>query len=126
MSERFWRAILRSELTSKYTVSNKITSPSSNSTYHSDWVNLAERGSTGFLIYSDAGDPLAVQVEYSDGEYSGDLVGYSIAAANYQVGKWNSILISEFACVGGMVRLRVTTGATAPSAIKIVIFRRGL
>jgi hypothetical protein len=117
---------LKEELTSKYATSNKITSPSPNTTYYSDWVDLSERGSTGFLIYSDAGDPLTVQVELNDGEYSGDLAGYAISSTNYQVGKWNSMLIPEFSCIGGKVRLRITTGAVAPGVIKVVSFRRGM
>jgi hypothetical protein len=107
-------------------VSSKVVSPSPGATYYSDWVDLGGHGSVGFLVYSDSGNPLAVQVEYSDGEYSGDLVGYAIPSSSYQVGKWNSILVPEFACTGGRVRLRVSTGAVAPTVVKVVVFRRGL
>jgi hypothetical protein len=120
------RRALREELRDKAASPAKITSPSPNKPYYTDWVPLSDYGSTGFLVYTPDGDPLAIQVEFSDGEYSGDLIGFTLSSTDYQVGKWNSILLPEFACAGGSVRLRITTGPTPPSAIKVNVFRRRL
>ena len=117
---------LKKALRKKTVIRRVVESPEASKSYYlpeTGWIDLSSYGVTGFLIYSPDGDPLSCQVELSDGEDSGDLVGYAIQASDYVVGAWNSIIMPE-ALALNKIRLRVTTGSTPPTKIKMIAVLR--
>ncbi len=110
---------LREELRRKTVVRGVIMSPSPNTTYYTDVVDLSEGGEWSLFVYTPDGDSLSIQIELSDdGTEFKDLVGYAITTTDYVVGKWNSISEHKFGF--GLLRARISTGATAPTRIKWV------
>jgi len=104
----------------KNIVRRTVTSPAASTTYYlpeDGFIDAKEIA--GFLVYTTDGDPLTVQVEMSDGEEIRELAGYSISSSDYVVGKWNSIVVTEASGLY-LLRLKITTGATPPTNIKIV------
>jgi hypothetical protein len=112
--------IIREELRRKNSVKGVIESPSPNTSYNTDSIDLGESGSWSLFVYSPDGSPLTVQIEMSDdGVTFKDLVGYTISSSDYSVDMWNNISEHKFGF--GWIRARITTGATAPTRIKWVI-----
>jgi len=113
----------------KVAYTRAITAPSPNTAYYlpaePDWIDLTEHSYLGFLVYTPDGDALTLQLQFSDGEDIGDLVGFALPSANYVIGSWNNIFVPEGAGLG-RIRLKATTGAVAPSRIKLIAFARGI
>ncbi len=110
---------LREVLRRKTAVSGVIDSPAPNTNYYTDVIDLSEGGEWSLFVYTPDGGPLSIQIELSDdGTEFKDLVGYAITTTNYVVGKWNSISEHKFGF--GLLRARISTGATAPTKIKWV------
>ena len=120
------RSILREELRLKTINRRLISTPLANTSYYlpeTGWIDLSTYSHIGFLVYTPNGSPITLQIEASDGEDAGDLVGYAIPPDNYVVGAWNSIIAPEAAGLL-MVRLRATTGPTAPTRLKMIAIAR--
>jgi hypothetical protein len=103
----------------KNIIRRTVTSPMANTIYYlpeDGFIDAKEIA--GFLVYTPDGDPLTMEVDMSDGEETRVLAGYSISPSDYVVGMWNSIVVTE---AGGLylLRLKVMTGSTPPSYIKI-------
>jgi len=107
----------------KDNVTETVVTPAASTTYYlpsTGVIQITRNGHVSFLIYTPDGDPLTCSVEYgveSDGSDLHDLVGAEITTSEYVVGKWNFIHTDVNA---GYCRLKVTTGAIAPSSIKLV------
>jgi len=70
-----------------------------------------------FIVYAD--QPVDVQVEESiDGSNFYDVEGLSIASADFVADKWNSIVTDTPL---RYVRLKATTGSTAPTKMILVV-----
>jgi len=73
-------------------------------------------------IFIDADQPIDVFVQNAPGldvTEMKDLAGYNIPAASFSTAQRNVIAINGAHALLGLVRLRIVTGATAPSGITV-------
>lgn len=116
----------------KYTVSPTLvrTSPPANSTFYMpssdvegiDFFDV--RALDKMLVEVDADQPITVEVENSPTGNVADarpLAGYMIPSTSFDTARRNTIAMDGADACVGFIRFRVTTGATAPSSIKIWI-----
>ena len=81
------------------------------------YFDLTTWKTKAFIVYAD--QPVDVQVEESiDGEDFYDVEGLSIASADFVTNKWNSIVTDTPL---KYIRLKATTGATAPTKMILVV-----
>lgn len=75
-------------------------------------------------IMIEADQPVDVYVQNSpDGDAASakDLAGYSISSADFDAERRNTIAIEGASALLGFIRLRIATGATAPTSITVWI-----
>lgn len=97
------------------------TSPAASTDYYTEIANISDRRECWVFVKADQAIDVVVLGGFtSDGSDFAPLSGYKIQSADFQTDEWNNI---EVAPRIPYIRVKVTTGTTAPSYIYVKVVK---